>query len=712
MWLLRFLPSLFIVASGIAWVNAKDDDDDSVKQSFSRYDADGSETLTVDEFQDKQLFDKTDSNQDGLMTLKEAHAAAKAGIFSGVRLPTPLSEPRRLTMGRPAPASNSSEDKIRQSPQLLNSRQVGVGRLIQLPKVTDIDGVSHDFLKVSHASKQTSNHASNQASKQANKQTRAFVVAMTGTGCPLCLKYAPTLAALEDHYSDKGVQFLFVNPNESETEQRILDAIKHHGFDGPYVRDLDNQLTQLMEVETTTEVFLLDGSGTLRYRGAVNDQYGLGYSLNQPRENYLSDAIDSLLSNKKIAIAATSAPGCEIYLPADATPRRQAEVTYHNRISRLLQTHCIDCHHEGGSAPFSLQSYDQVADFSQMISSVVRRGIMPPWFAVEPEQKQTDHELPHWANDPTLPEKDRQDLLTWISSGLTEGDPRDAPLPKQFSSEWEIGNPDLVVPIPDPVNVKADGFMDYIHQLASTPLTEDKWISAVEIRPTDPSVVHHVLVYSLEPGSNNWRGPDSDSGFLAAYAPGNSHQIYPKDHAKRLRAGTRLLIQLHYTPNGTKTLDRTRIGFRFSDSAPRHTVRNRGISNRRIKIPPNTRRHLETASHEVKADIQLLAMMPHMHLRGTAFRYELVYPNGEKTNLLEVPRYDFNWQLEYRLAEPLQIPKGSRFEISAWYDNSPENPANPDPDKEVTWGPQTHEEMMLGYLEFVLDNPEATSLVD
>ena len=337
-----------------------------------------------------------------------------------------------------------------------------------------------------------------------------------------------------------------------------------------------------------------------------------------------------------------------------------------------------------------------------MIGSVVRRRIMPPWFAAAPES--TDGGLAiHWANDRSLTDNDRKDLLSWIEEGIPEGSPDDAPLPKTYPTEWEVGEPDLVLQLPEPFAIKANGTMPYQHARVETALTEDRWIQAVEIRPTDPSVVHHVLVF-IQTGDadEGGRGIDEEAGFFAAYVPGNTFQVYPEGFAKKLPAGSRLVFQLHYTPNGTATTDQTRLGIVFSDKPPQRVIRNTGISNHRIAIPPQESDHRETASQNVPADVRLLAFMPHMHLRGKAFRYEVVLPDGRREILLDVPRYDFNWQLEYRLSEPLEIPRGSRIELAGWYDNSDQNPANPDPNATVRWGPQTEDEMMLGYVEYVL----------
>ncbi|TVS16146.1 MAG: redoxin [Planctomycetaceae bacterium] len=569
--------------------------------------------------------------------------------------------------------------EIRQGPRVLKPTDYGVGRYVQDLAFTDLDGQEHrlsDF-----------------------EDQAALVLVLTGTGCPLCLKYAPTLATLEAAYQERSVSFVFINPNESESVDDIRHAVQAHGLQGAYVHDVSRELVRALDARTSTEAFVLDGGRTLVYRGAVDDQYGLGYVLDAPRQTFLSDALDAVLQGSRPRIAATWAPGCELFLDPVAAARPASAVTYHNRISRLVQDNCLECHRQDGLAPLALETYEQVSDYAGMIQAVVQRGIMPPWFAAphDPDDPQSMDVV--WANDRSLSAADRTDLLDWLAAGLPIGDAEDAPVARQFPDQWMIGEPDLILQIPQPIAIQATGQMPYQYVRIKTQATEDRWIQALEVQPTDQAVVHHVLVFVQPPGQERLE-IDERSGPLAAYVPGNSHSHYPPGFAKKLPAGASLVFQLHYTPYGTATTDQTRLGLVFAEQPPQHIVRSRGIANTRIAIPPHAKNHAEQASMNVPIDARLLALMPHMHLRGKAFRYDLVMPDGQRRRLLDVPRYDFNWQLEYRLAEPLDVPRGSRIEVTGWFDNSAGNPANPDPTRTVRWGLQTDEEMLLGYLEY------------
>ena len=576
-----------------------------------------------------------------------------------------------------------ADDSIRKGPQIVRPSVLGVGRLVPDLEFTDIHGKS------------------GRLSQLADK--KAIVLAMTGTGCPLCKKYSPTLAAIEKRYAEKSVAFIFLNPNESETLETLKTEVRDKGFRGHYIRDDEEQISKTLDVKTTTEVFVLDKARTLVYRGAVDDQYGFGYAMDAPRKNYLVDALTAVLSGTKPQIAATSSPGCEMFYQSDVEVK-VSTVTYHNRISRIVQNNCLECHRDGGVAPMGLSTYQEVADYAGMIGSVVDRGVMPPWFAAPMQNdreseptKESAHSI--WANDRSLSAADKADLLSWVKAGAPEGDESDAPLPISFPKGWLIGQPDAVFQFPKPIPVKATGVLPYKNIVIETNLDEDKWVNAIEIIPGDRSVVHHVLVFVL-PADGRGRGGGVD--YWGVYVPGNSTQIYPDGFARRLPKGSRLKFQMHYTTNGKATEDQTKIGLVFAKKPPKYEVKTSSIANGRFRIPPGADHHRVDASIRVPADVQVLGYLPHHHLRGKACKYELVTQSGETQTLLDIPRYDFNWQLFYQYNQPKTIREGSRVNFIAWYDNSENNPANPDPSQTVRWGDQTFDEMHLGYVEYVV----------
>jgi hypothetical protein len=269
---------------------------------------------------------------------------------------------------------------------------------------------------------------------------------------------------------------------------------------------------------------------------------------------------------------------------------------------------------------------------------------------------------------------------------------------------WALGPPDAILGFEAPQPVPAEGVVRYRYVEVPTSFPEDRWVRASEVRPGDPSVVHHVLVALVDPGKKNRAAFEPTRGFFSAMVPGRRPLVYPDGMAKRLPKGTSLLFQMHYTPNGVATEDRTRIGLYFSKEPPKHEVRTVGVYNPAIRIPPGARDFEVAAAVPVLFDARILSYMPHMHVRGAKFRYELARPGGESETILSVPRYDFNWQAPYRLKEPRKVAKGLWLRAVGTFDNSPENPYNPDPTAEVRWGDQTWNEMMIGYVDYVIDS--------
>jgi mono/diheme cytochrome c family protein len=522
------------------------------------------------------------------------------------------------------------------------------------------------------------------------KSSEAVVVIMRDGACPVAQRYGPAVGRLEREMGERGVAFVYLNVNESESIEAMRADAGRFGLAGPYVRDVDWRSARLLQPATTTEAFVIDRSGTLRYRGAIDDQYGLSYSRPAANQHYLREALESVLAGEKVAVSSTRAEGCLISPPAGASPAT-GPVTYHDRISRLVQQNCQTCHRAGGVAPFALERYDQVRAYAPMIRFVVESGRMPPWFA--------HPEVGEWANERRLSERDMRDLFAWIDAGMPEGDPASAPLKLRWADGWAIGEPDAVIPIPEAFDVPPDGMVEYQYMYVKTDFAEDRWVQAMEIRPTAPQVTHHVLIFIEEPESERPQG--GIAGFFAGYAPGNNGVVFPGGMAKRLPAGAWLKFQLHYTTNGVAATDRSALALIFADEAPEREVQTRSAFNHQFVIPPGAPRHEVAGEHRFRDDGYILEFFPHMHNRGAAFRYELVHADGSVDRLLEVPRYDFNWQITYKPERPIHAPAGSRLRATGWFDNSPSNPANPDPAAEVRFGEQTWEEMMIGYFDWV-----------
>ncbi|ADV62837.1 alkyl hydroperoxide reductase/thiol specific antioxidant/Mal allergen [Isosphaera pallida ATCC 43644] len=380
--------------------------------------------------------------------------------------------------------------------------------------------------------------------------------------------------------------------------------------------------------------------------------------------------------------------------PPSTTTTTVASLTYANDIAPIVQAKCQTCHRTGGVAPFGLTSFAQVKRWSAMIAEVVEQGRMPPWHA--------NPAYGSFANDRSLTADQKRTLLSWIKQGCAPGDLDQAPPNPVFPGEWSIGTPDLVLTMPEPYKIKANGTMPYQWAAIPTGFTEDRWIESIEVKPGNKAVVHHVLVFVGRPGALRDQGRDPTSRQLGGYVPGDVNIRFPEGVAKKIPAGSTLLLQLHYTPNGKATTDQTSVGLIFAKQPPKYEAKTHGIFQTRFEIPPHASNHEVVKTYRVPADVKLLSLWPHMHLRGKDFRFTFRFPDGREEILLDVPSYDFAWQTVYQLKEPRLIPAGTVIECVAHFDNSENNPANPDPNATVRWGEQTDDEMMIGYLDYLL----------
>ena len=388
-----------------------------------------------------------------------------------------------------------------------------------------------------------------------------------------------------------------------------------------------------------------------------------------------------------------------------------AEVpTFTRDVAPILQQNCQGCHRTGEAAPMPLLTYGQTRPYATAIKEAVAMRKMPPWFA--------DPHYGKFSNDRSLQQHEIDTLIAWANGGAPEGDPKDLPPPKQFLEGWNIPEPDVVLEMPAAFNVPATGTIDYQYILIPMNFKEDTWVQMAEVRPGDRSVMHHVIAYVRPPGSQ-WlkdiqpgvpfvptdraiEGKKRDAAFLVGYAPGVPANILPEGRAKLIKAGSDIIFEMHYTTNGKATTDRSKIGLRFAKAPVREQVVTLVALNGKFAIPPGDPNYRVESDFEFGADAKLVNLLPHMHLRGKDFEYEAIYPTGESQILLSVPHYSFSWQAVYNPVNDIVMPKGTRIHCTAHFDNSQNNPYNPDPSKEIKWGEQSWDEMMIGFFDVAI----------
>ncbi|HXT74152.1 MAG TPA: thiol-disulfide isomerase [Candidatus Angelobacter sp.] len=385
--------------------------------------------------------------------------------------------------------------------------------------------------------------------------------------------------------------------------------------------------------------------------------------------------------------------------------------TFYKDVAPILQQHCQACHRAGEIAPMPLVTYEEARRYARQIKDRVTRRIMPPWFA--------DPCCGHFVNDPSLTPEQIATLAAWTDAGAPAGDAKAAPPPRRWASGWIIPQPDDVVRMPEPVAIPADGEVEYTYEIVPTGFTKDEWVQMSEIRPSSRKNVHHAVVYVRPPGSKWLRHAPvgapftasslkdaqdrrdaewTDSDVLLVYAPGSSPDEWPTGMAKFVPTGSDLVFQMHYVTKGHPETDQSSIGLVFAQQPPKQRVLTLQLTNDRFIIPPGVPDFRVEVHGTLPNDCTLLSFFPHMHLRGKKFEYNVIRGDGTSETLLRV-NYDFYWQLSYLLAQPRFLKAGTELQAVAWYDNSRNNPHNPDPTAAVRWGDQTYDEMMVGFFD-------------
>jgi hypothetical protein len=379
-----------------------------------------------------------------------------------------------------------------------------------------------------------------------------------------------------------------------------------------------------------------------------------------------------------------------------------AQVTFNRDVLPILRAHCQSCHRPGQAAPMSLLNYRAARPWAKAIRNAVVAKNMPPWFA--------DRQYGHFVNDPSLSQTEIDSIVHWANEGAVEGDPRDLPAPIEWPADgWQI-KPDAVVSLP-PFHVPARGVVDWMYLTVPSGFTKDTWVTSIEILPGDPAVVHHAGVFVRPHNSTSADTLADLSGMVAVYVPGFRAMDFRTHNAAQLiPAHADIVVQLHYTPNGKEVTDITRIGFTLANAPPRrrfitYSPQPVGIFDPDVfRIPAGDPNWASPPVDGVfNVDAELVWFLPHMHVRGKDMQYSLTFPDGRRQIVLSVPRYDFQWQIGYDAASPIQVSKGTRLHVDAHFDNSSNNRANPDATRDVYGGRQTWQEMMVPFFGVVVD---------
>ena len=526
---------------------------------------------------------------------------------------------------------------------------------------------------------------------------KAVVLFIHGNACPIVRNAVPDLKEIRAAYASKGVEFLMLNSNLQDDRASIAKEAEEFNMDFPILVDDAQLAAEIFQLKRTAEAIVLDPTTwTIVYRGPISDR--IGYESQKPKASntYLVDALEAQLKGEYPAVRYKKGKGCIIKL-LHKDQAKFASISYEKDVAPILVDKCMKCHVEGGIAPWAMKDYETIFGWSHMMREVLRVKRMPPW--------QADPEVGHFANDLSLTNKELQTLVHWIDAGaLKDSDVDPLKAYEAKIDEWVLGKPDWEITL-NKEEVPATGIIDYRYQEFEVGLDKDVWATAIQVKPDNKAVLHHLLVSVIYPDGfkepiNRAVSPWLD-GVFASWAPGGLDvEQFPKNTGRVLPKGSKLHFQLHYTTNGKEEVDQSRIGIYYTDIEPATEFLIAGPSNFEINIPPNEDTYRNKTVKEFDREVTLFGLAPHMHFRGKSMKYTAVYPDGQQEVLLNVPNYSFNWQRYYNLENPKYLPAGTKIVIDAAFDNSDKNSFNPDPSKRVQWGDFSFDEMLIGYMSF------------
>ncbi len=537
-------------------------------------------------------------------------------------------------------------------------------------------------------------------------QKKAYVFVFTTLDCPVARRYMPRIVELEKAFRDKDVQFVNINTGGNDPLVEVAYQAVELNAPFPFCKDFDGGAVRALGVSRTPEAVVLDADRKLRYRGRIDSQYRLGGVKDDKGREDLRLAIEDVLAGRDVATAETPVDGCLITM---TKPPKTSGVTFAEHIAPLMQKHCQDCHHDGGSAPFALMDYDDVSANAQMIAEVVGERRMPPMYASLQHGEFTNLRL--------LTPEQRSQIIGWIAEGKPMGDSAKLPTPRKFPGEgqWKIGEPDLVLTIPNENKIPADGILPYQYKLLHYKskvfpyiFPHDTWVTAAQILPGNREAVHHCNMAYIDP-----KGKYTDAQFVTGQVPGGQPMVLDNGIGFKIPKGCMLVLQLHYVTTGKETSDQTRVGFVFAKEIVNKQLKHFRCHNAKLAITPGDPHHPVEAKRTLDCNATGVGMFSHMHVRGKDMVFNALYPDGKKEVLLAIPNYSFDWQMAYQWApHTKKFPKGTVIDVVAHYDNSAFNPYNPDPKQTVKEGDQTYDEMMYGFFFYTDDDENLNLKVD
>ncbi|GAB5401438.1 MAG: redoxin domain-containing protein [Aureisphaera sp.] len=527
--------------------------------------------------------------------------------------------------------------------------------------------------------------------------SKAIVLFVQGNGCPIVRNGLTDFHKIVEEFQE-SFTFFMLNANIQDSQETVQKEAKDYSFTVPVLLDSNQLLTDVLDINTTAEAIVLHPTTReVLYRGPINNRLDFEGQKNAPTVTYLRDALSSIRSNKPITKTFEVTKGCKVTRLSKT--QKEDSLTYTQDIAPILQNHCVRCHKDGGIAPWQMKDYPTIVGWSEMIKEVLFSKRMPPWKA--------DPTIGSFTNSFALPDSLARKVVRWIDSGMQQGlgeDPLTQIVPD--TSIWSMGTPDKIITLKKE-SIPATGVIPYRYQEFGLDLDSDVWIKGIAMKPGNPKVVHHFVI--AEKGSNK-KNPIVNrpavpwiDNYVAVGTGGDESTLFPEDTGVFLEKDSSLNIQIHYTTTGKPEEDETQIGLYFHETPPTKEFYSIAPYNAEFTILPYSKDTKVVARDTITKDIKIHFLGPHMHYRGKSIKIMAELPSGITQTLVSVPDYNFNWQLIYKLKEPISLPKNTVLVVEGTYDNSSQNPLNPDPSQELHYGIQSTDEMLIGFMNYTLD---------
>ncbi|MBI5705848.1 MAG: redoxin domain-containing protein [Armatimonadetes bacterium] len=538
------------------------------------------------------------------------------------------------------------------------------------------------------------------------------VILFLSTDCPVGMKSAPDIKKLMDEFQPKGFTFSACFSNEMETKALVDQYLADYGLRLEYCIDVGGELARKEGVTHVPTAVVKDAKGKKIYQGSILDNR----DPSRAGKNYVANVLGNLYRGKPLAFAKTPTFGC-ILMPGKPLPQSD-DVTYAKHIAPILNKRCVACHRPGEVAPISFVGYENARKWAPNIAFYTGNRTMPPWKAVPG--------FGEFKDDNALSEREIELLKRWANSGAKRGNQKEEPATPTFpKGDWSLGKPDLVIGPKAPYRVEASGEDEYRHFVIDPGFKETVYVQGYQVKPGNTRVVHHVIAFldakgrgdrmalANKDGKEGYATSGGGLGFnpdgsLGGWAPGSRPGFTPDGTAFELKPGTKIVLQIHYHKSGKVESDQTKIGLYFSRKPPERLMNIAWLANPFFKIPAGESSFKATFDFPIPADVTAYGAMPHMHLLGKQMKAELVRPDGSREPMIWIKNWDFNWQMTYMFQNPMKVPMGSKIHLEAVFDNSAQNPFQPHkPPKDIRWGEETTDEMMLLVVPFTVDSVQA-----